>query len=84
MHKNYRLTGFTVDVKLKAGTSDAYPWMGATVPVKIIKEYPTFLAGIVLPHKNPRGWDTSHPYPITIDKHDVATGIMIINGGAIA
>ena len=81
--KTYGLTGTTVKVKLKAGNSDAYPWQGLEVPVKIIGEYPYFLLGLVLPHRAPNGWGESTPYRITLHKHDIYSGEMIINGGAI-
>ena len=81
--KEYGLTGQTVKVKLKAGTSDRYPWNGMEVPVKIVSEYPCFLLGLVLPHRNPKGWGMSAPYQITIHKHDIFIGEMIINGGAV-
>ena len=83
MYKNYGLTGQTVKVKLKKGDSDAYPWQGQTVPVLITGEYETFLVGEVLPHYAPHGFGLSHPYPITIDKHDIQIGEMIMNGGSI-
>lgn len=83
MSKNYGLTGETVMVKLKRGSSDAYPWQGMAVPVLITGEYENFFVGEVLPHYSPNGFGLSHPYPITIDKHDVLIGEMIINGGSI-
>lgn len=65
------------------GDSDAYPWQGLAVPVLITGEYENFLVGMVLPHIAPHGFGLSHPYPVTIDKHDIQIGEMIINGGSI-
>lgn len=81
--RHYGLTGQTVKVKLKKGNSDAYPWEGMEVPVRITAEYPTYLCGTVLPHRNPKGLGSSREYPVTISKHDIFTGEMIVNGGAI-
>ena len=83
MNKMYGLTGETVKAKLKRGTSDAYPWEGMEVPIKITAEYPNFLVGTVLSHKQPKGFRTSQEYTVTLDKHDIATGEMILNGGSI-
>ena len=83
MSKMYGLTGETVKVKFKKGDSDAYPWQGVAVPVLITGEYENFLVGMVLPHIAPHGFGLSHPYPVTIDKHDIQIGEMIINGGSI-
>ncbi len=81
--KHYGLTGKTVKVKLKKGHSEAYPWQGKAVPVLITGEYDNFLSGTVLPHYAPHGFGLSKPYPITIHKHDILIGEMIINGGAV-
>lgn len=83
MYKHYGLIGETIKVKFKKGDSDAYPWQGMTVPVRIIGEYDAFLVGEVLPHLAPNGFGLSHPYTITIDKHDIQIGEMIINGGKV-
>ena len=86
MSKNYGLTGKTVKVKHKAGHTDAYPWNGIAVPILITGEYPTFLVGTVLPHHAPKGvgsFGLSRPYTVTLNKHDVAIGVIIIDGGAI-
>lgn len=83
MNKCYGLVGKTIKVKFKKGDSDAYPWQGQAVPVLITGEYENFLVGTVLPHHAPHGFGLSIPYPITIDKHDIQIGEMIINGGAI-
>lgn len=83
MYKKYGLTGQTVTVKFKKGDSDAYPWQGMTQNIRIESEYPNFLVGIVLPHHAPHSFGLSKPYRVTIDKHDILTGVMIINGGAI-
>jgi hypothetical protein len=83
MYRNYGLTGKTVKVKFTGRDADAYPWQGQTIPVRITGEYENFLVGEVLPHISPNGFGLSEPYPITIDKHDVQVGEMILNGGAI-
>lgn len=69
--RHYDLKGKTVVVKLKAGNADGFPWAGMDAVVKITAEYPTYLLGIVLPHKNPKGVNTSSPYPVTIPKHRI-------------
>ena len=86
MSRNYGLTGKTVKVKHKAGHTDAYPWNGIAVPILITGEYPTFLVGTVLPHHAPKGvgsFGLSRPYTVNLNKHDVAIGVIIIDGGAI-
>ena len=73
--KKNMLVGQTVKATLKdESLKGAYPWEGATVPVKIIGEYPKFFVGTVLPHRNPNGYGESKPYNITIDKHDIKSG----------
>ena len=81
MNKCYGLVGKTIKVKYRKGDSDAYPWQGQAVPVLITGEYDNFLTGVVLPHRAPHGYELSYPYPITIDKHDIQIGEMIVNGG---
>lgn len=81
--KHYGLTGQTVRVRQKSWQGSPYPWGKMEVPVKITAEYPRFLCGTVMPHRNPFGLGESIPYPITINKHDVFIGEMIINGGKI-
>ena len=83
MTKTYGLTGQTVKARVKAGHTPAYPWFNKTVPVKITAEYPTFLLGVVLTHFAPNPFGPSQEYTVTLDKHDIATGEMILNGGAI-
>lgn len=83
MYKQYGLTGKTVKVKLKKGNSDTYSWQDTAVPVLIEREYDRFLVGLVLPHYAPKSLGLSRPYRITINKHDIQTGEMIINGGSI-
>jgi hypothetical protein len=83
MYIYYGLTGKTVTAELKNGSSDRYPWQGKAVPVLITGEYQKFLIGEVLPHRSPNGFGLSHPYPVTICKHDIQIGEMILNGGAI-
>lgn len=81
--KHYGLAGQTVKVKHKNGDTDAYPWNGIAVPVLITAEYPRFLIGTVLPHYAPKGFGLSHPYGVTLDKHDIHIGVIIIEGGKI-
>ena len=83
MKKHYGLTGKTVKARYRQENSDCYPWHGMAVPVHITGEYDEFLVGTVLPHQAPNGLGLSRPYPITIDKHDIQTGEMILNGGEI-
>ena len=83
MDKSYGLIGETIKVQFKKGNSDRYPWQGKAVPVLITGEYENFLVGTVLPHYAPHGFGLSVPYPITINKHDIQIGEMILNGGTI-
>lgn len=83
MYRRYGLIGKTITLKRASGESAAYPWGRLEIPVRIDEEYATFLKGTVLSHKHPRGFGPSKEYPITIDKHDVLIGEMIINGGEI-
>lgn len=78
MEMNDRLTGETVKVKHTKGDTDAYPWSGIAVPILITKEYPKFFIGTVLPHYAPSGFGISKPYTVTLDKHDIKTGVIII------
>lgn len=48
------------------------------LPIRILKEFRDFFTCEVLPHKNPRGCMMSKPYRITLDKHDVATGVALV------
>lgn len=81
MHEFYGLTGKTVKVKHKHGHTDAYPWYNIAVPVLIIEEHPRFLVGTVMPHFAPGGFGKSLPYNVTLDKHDISVGVIIIEGG---
>ena len=81
--KHYGLTGQTVRVKENNTSGSALPWEGLEVEVTITAEYPTFLLGVVMPHWHPGGFGISHPYRVTINKHDIFTGRMIINGGEV-
>lgn len=93
--KHYGLAGQEIRLRRRKGTAteeerlvmidglDPYPWGRLEVPVKITAEYPRFLVGTVLIHKGIRGWPTTGEYPITIDKFDIFSGKMIINGGQI-
>lgn len=80
----YGLTGKKLKVKHKTGSTSAYPWNGIAVPVLILKETPRFLTARVLPHYAPKGcgcMGISHPYTVTLDKHDIQLGVIIIEGG---
>ena len=84
--KHYGLTGQTVKAKHKNGDTDAYPWHGIAVPILITAEYPRFLVGTVLPHHAPKGsgsFGVSRPYTVTLEKHDIHVGVIIIEGGTI-
>ena len=81
--KHYGLAGQTVRAKQKNATGSPLPWEGMEVEVTIVAEYPSFLIGVVTPHRHPGGFGTSRPYRVTINKHDIFIGEMIINGGAI-
>ena len=83
MQKHFGLVGNTIKVKCTDKNSECYPWQGINVPVLITAEYELFLVGKVLPHHAPHGFGLSKPYPVTIDKHDIRTGEMIINGGEL-
>lgn len=81
MHEHNGLTGKTINVKHKQGHTDAYPWNGIAVPVLITEEHPNFYVGTVLPHHAPGGFGISQPYNVTLDKHDLKVGNLIIVGG---
>lgn len=81
MYENYGLTGKTIHVKHRLGHTDAYPWNNIAVPVLITEEHPLFLVGTVLPHHAPMGFAISQPYNVTLDKHDLKAGNLIIVGG---
>ena len=82
-NKHYGLAGQTVRVKEKSTVGSPYPWGGFEVPVLITAEYPAYLMGTVMPHRNPMGLGISHPYPVTINKFDIHIGNLIVNGGAV-
>ena len=81
VERHYGLTGEKVRARLKKGHSAAFPWEGMTVPVLVTAEYPKFLCGTVLAHRNPKGTGISHEYPITITQHDIYSGEMILTKG---
>lgn len=81
MSGNNGLIGQTIKAKHKNGHTDAYPWNGISVPILITEEHPNFYVGTVLPHHAPGGFGISQPYTITLDKHDIKTGVIIIEGG---
>ena len=82
-NKHYGLAGQTVRAKQKSPAGSPLPWEGLEVTVRITAEYPAFLVGVVMPHLHPGGFGISHPYCVTINKHDISIGEMIINGGTI-
>lgn len=81
MYEINGLKGKTIKVRHKQGHTDEYPWNGIAVPVKVTEEYPNFYVGTVLPHHALGGFGVSTPYTVTLDKHDLKTGILIIEGG---
>lgn len=86
MYKNYGLTGKTVKVrKQKLGSLDDKnePWSYAEQKMRVEQETPYFLTCTVLPHKHPLGFGPSQPYRITVHKHDIESGEVLINGGGI-
>ncbi len=84
MFKHYGLTGETVKVRRKRlGETKEEPWAYAEQNMKIEAEYPCFLVATVLPHKNPQGFALSKPYTVSIHKHDIQCGDVLLNGGAI-
>lgn len=59
-----------------------FPWGGLEVSVYVNGEYRKFLDCTVLPRGNcEQGFSSA--YPVTIDKFDIFTGLVIINDGAI-
>lgn len=63
---------------LSAGNTAPYPeWKGMRVPVFVKDEYPNFYVCEVLPHRNTNvaSFGDSRPYTVTIDKHDVKSGL---------
>ena len=52
-NKHFGLAGQTVRVKEKSTVGSPYPWQGCEVPVLITAEYPAYLLGTVMPHRNP-------------------------------
>lgn len=82
--KHPELIDQTIKVRHRKGDTDRYPWNGIAVPILITEEYPTYFVGTVLPHYAPKGsgsYGLSHPYPVTLDKHDIRIGVIIIEGG---
>lgn len=59
---------------------DPTTWFGFWIPVFVEKEYKKFLLCEVLEHRNPNPGSVgmSKPYRITLNKHDIATGIVKI------
>lgn len=73
----------TLKARHKYGQTDAYPWHGIAVPIQIIEEHPRFFVARVLRHHAPGCFGISVPYNVTLDKHDIEVGIIIIEGGTI-
>lgn len=83
MYRHYGLTGKTVKVKQKPSNNPAIFWEYGEQQMQVVLETPYFLSAIVLPHMNPQGFGLSHPYVVTLHKHDIKSGNIILNGGAI-
>ena len=84
MFKHYGLAGQTVKVRKKRlGETKEDPWAYGEQNMKIEAEYPCFLQATVLPHMNPQGFAPSKPYQTCIHKHDIQSGEVLLNGGAI-
>lgn len=59
----------------------AYPWSAResqSADVRIESEYPNFYVATVLPYKEEGMTAPSTPYSITLDKHDMFSGILIV------
>ena len=69
--RTYDLTGQTIKIRSKEENPEYNPWGSRQVPVKITGEYPNFLTGTVLPHKNHVTGRMSGAYPVSIHKHDI-------------
>ena len=69
----YGLTGQTIKVRAREDSTHYFTWGSAQIPVLVTGEYPDFMTGTVLPHINPVTGKESHPYPVTIHKHDIIT-----------
>lgn len=84
MFKHYGLAGQTVKVRRKRlAETDCEPWAYGEQDMRIEAEYDNYLLSTVLPHSNPQGMGLSKPYHATIHKHDIQSGEILINGGAI-
>ena len=86
--KGFKYYGFKPGTELKARSRSAigetFPWEGQEVPIRIEKEYPCFISATVLPHFHKGGaLGISIPYPVSIHKHDIMTGEILLNGGSI-
>lgn len=77
-HRHYGLTGKTILVKWRNAPDSI--WDNVWLPVKIVREYPRFLCGIVQPHKNPKGQSVSKPYPLTMNKIAIMFREYILRG----
>lgn len=79
---NYsKLVGKTISMRCPSH-HDAYPFTESNlkVDIKVTADYEHYICAIVLPHYNPKGFDKSWPYPISIQKVDVEIGNVILGG----
>lgn len=86
MFRHYGLAGQVIKVKKKHPASlesKTDPWAYAQQSMRVEMETPYFLSCTVLPHRHPLGLSMSTPYRVTLHKHDIQSGEIIINGGAI-
>lgn len=86
--KGFKHYGFKPGTELRAksrsAVNETFPWDGQEVPIRIEKEYPCFITATVLPHFHRNGGlSTSRPYPVTLHKHDIMAGEILLNGGTI-
>lgn len=74
----YDLDGRVINISKKSLSKlDFLPMY--EIPVRVIKEYSSYILAEVLPHINERGIK-SKPYTITIHKSDLKTGDIFIDG----
>lgn len=65
------------EIKMKCNSiKDFYPFtqQGMKVTVLVTGDYEHYITAKVLPHYNPKGFDKSFEYPISIQKVDVEIG----------
>jgi len=68
--------GMLVRAKFKVNPDNDI-WGEYYLPLEIVEEYRHFFRCLVLPHRNPgRCWETSHLYPMTINKKNLRLGLV--------